>query len=156
MIFPIFSSPLMIHHTSPSKTSSLLLTGSSTFFLLFQTPHFLRWNTDLSTLPCFTSFILIHSTPPLVLQSAGFHLLSHMLFTLDSTTTAQLHYSTILTFWYCSTLFLPILIGQPIFLVTISLIEWLVFHYFTWSMCCPCIVYKPLLYSGISQLVLCN
>ena len=96
---------------------------------------------------CLSSFLLSSiSNPPLVDWTNGFHsvpFLSHMLSLLDFTATAQLCYSTILMFHYCSTSLSCFLIGQLLFLVTISLLDDSVSSYITWSMCCPCIVYKP-------------
>ena len=58
---------------------------------------------------------------------------------------AFLFYSaaTVLLFWYHATLFLFFLIGQLLSLVTSSLLGDSVFPYFTWSVCCLCIVYNP-------------
>ena len=124
----IFLSPTNLH-TFPLQSSSHHQTGFVTFPHLPPTPHSLRQNTVSVSF----FFLLFPFCPILALYVFSFRFHSYCAIALQ----------------HCSNipfLFLPILsllIGQHFSLVTISLSDDSVFPYSTWSVCCPCTVYKP-------------
>ena len=85
-IYPTFSSLQIERPTSLSKSSSHRRTDIKTRPHSSLTPRSPRRNPVpiLVTPSCFTFFILIHSALPLVLRSAGLHLVPRMFSSLDS------------------------------------------------------------------------
>ena len=133
-IFPTFFFSPMNHHTFLFKTSLSFWIGFVTFPPSSQMPHSLRQN----SVPI--------SNPPSVDQTNSFHFVSLYLYIfslLDSTTAMQLCCSTVLMSWYYFTLLSHFLIGQLLSLVAIFLLGDSVSLYITWSVHCPCIIYKP-------------
>ena len=139
---PTFFCPPMNPHTSPLRNSFLSPAVSVISPLLSQAPHSLKQNpTSVSFL--FLFLVPFHSSPDR--SYCRFPFSSCMLSTLDSAATAQLCRSTVFhpnSSCFTSLPILSPLIGQPFSLVTISLLGDSDSPYFTWSVCCPCIVYK--------------
>ena len=84
--YPTFSFPPTEHPTSPSTNSSLHRTSIGTCPHSPSTPHSPERNPvpTIDTSSCFTFLILIRSTLPPVLRSAGLHVASRMFSSFDS------------------------------------------------------------------------
>ena len=143
---PTFSFLLTPNCISPLTNSSLRQTGTGTFPHSSPMPHSLRQNPVLllDEFPCFAFLVLIHSAPPPVLRSAGFHFISHMLSLLDSAAALHItpqhhsillilsHFSFLIFHWTASSQSLSLLLGDSVFPL---------YHGLPML---PCTVYKPL------------
>ena len=94
--YPTFSFPPTKHPTSPSTNSSLHRTDIGICPHSPSTPHSPEQNPvpTIDASSCFTFLVLIRSTLPLVLRSAGLHLVSRMFSSFDSAAVPHSLHST--------------------------------------------------------------